>query len=578
MKAPTAPPPPVARSPSSSGSDADPMPGSTIRHAAPLTFMPSENMHKGTIHAVNTLVGSRRSWKTMPQGKEPVWPPQLEAALVEGLDKYRPGSTMETRHLRRFPKRNRYISDFILHTTGKYRTPKQVGSRLQQLRDTCHDPRILHLVQRKEYPPLEPNDPQNPPLSSLLPPIPPMAVSLPRKGPQVASSPPSTQPNPSFVGGEQSANDRTWRVRESTSDNQQQAPYLPMSPHETGPSQSVLDLGIDPSAVRHEQAPEAAPKKEEAEAAPPQIRRSTICVEMAFRVSPVVLTSPTYGVVGLQGTRASDLERLGGPLDEIEHYVKAEAPKDMATNGPEVSFISPWAPKSWCSRFTVYIDGTDVHREEVEVYPKAEPANMYMSYLVPSYWAVLCHHYDLHRCIILQDIVDRDTGRVICGMRYIFRDTNALPPPPAPTNIEQWRQSTVAGAPYEPPYPPSQELPPAQTMPPAYTQTWTQSQLPPGWPEDKVYHSSYSVRQPQPQHAKGAFLTEYNAPPSPPDNWQAGSTEAYQQGAEAQTPVDPAAAYASPYPSSPGHFPDFPAAPPPSWAYADPTQSQQWGQ
>ena len=60
------------------------MPGSTIRHAAPLTFMPSENMHKGTIHAVNTLVGSRRSWKTMPQGKEPVWPPQLEAALVEG--------------------------------------------------------------------------------------------------------------------------------------------------------------------------------------------------------------------------------------------------------------------------------------------------------------------------------------------------------------------------------------------------------------------------------------------------------------------------------------------------------------
>ena len=38
-----------------------------------------------------------------------------------------------------------------------------------------------------------------------------------------------------------------------------------MSPHETGPSQSVLDLGIDPSAVRHEQATEAAPKKEEAE-------------------------------------------------------------------------------------------------------------------------------------------------------------------------------------------------------------------------------------------------------------------------------------------------------------------------
>lgn len=33
--------------------------------------------------------------------------------------------------------RNRFISDYIFELTGKLRTPKQVGSRLQQLRDTC---------------------------------------------------------------------------------------------------------------------------------------------------------------------------------------------------------------------------------------------------------------------------------------------------------------------------------------------------------------------------------------------------------------------------------------------------------
>ena len=33
--------------------------------------------------------------------------------------------------------RNRYISAYILQKTGKQRTAKQVGSRLQQLRDTC---------------------------------------------------------------------------------------------------------------------------------------------------------------------------------------------------------------------------------------------------------------------------------------------------------------------------------------------------------------------------------------------------------------------------------------------------------
>jgi transcriptional enhancer factor len=37
----------------------------------------------------------------------------------------------------RFPMRNRFISDYVYETTGKRRTPKQVGSRLQQLRDTC---------------------------------------------------------------------------------------------------------------------------------------------------------------------------------------------------------------------------------------------------------------------------------------------------------------------------------------------------------------------------------------------------------------------------------------------------------
>ncbi|THU86330.1 hypothetical protein K435DRAFT_763475, partial [Dendrothele bispora CBS 962.96] len=34
--------------------------------------------------------------------------------------------------------RNRFISEYILRTTGKHRTAKQVGSRLQQLRDTCN--------------------------------------------------------------------------------------------------------------------------------------------------------------------------------------------------------------------------------------------------------------------------------------------------------------------------------------------------------------------------------------------------------------------------------------------------------
>ena len=45
----------------------------------------------------------------------------------------------------RFPMRNRFVSDYIYETTGKSRTPKQVGSRLQQLRDTCKGDKSKHI-------------------------------------------------------------------------------------------------------------------------------------------------------------------------------------------------------------------------------------------------------------------------------------------------------------------------------------------------------------------------------------------------------------------------------------------------
>ncbi|KAF8889258.1 hypothetical protein BD779DRAFT_1671833 [Infundibulicybe gibba] len=95
----------------------------------------------------------RKSWKTLREKREAVWPPFVEAALFEALEKYRPRSSINTELLRRFPKRNRYISDYILKVTGKARTPKQVGSRLQQLRDTCSDKRVLALISRREFSP-----------------------------------------------------------------------------------------------------------------------------------------------------------------------------------------------------------------------------------------------------------------------------------------------------------------------------------------------------------------------------------------------------------------------------------------
>ncbi|EIM80699.1 uncharacterized protein STEHIDRAFT_142622 [Stereum hirsutum FP-91666 SS1] len=104
-----------------------------------------------TRDAVHTIVSGRKSWKTLKGKGEAVWPPYLEAALVEALDRYRPETSRSTRSLSRFPNRNRFISDYIFHVTGKRRTAKQVGSRLQQLRDTCGGKRILKLLSNRDF-------------------------------------------------------------------------------------------------------------------------------------------------------------------------------------------------------------------------------------------------------------------------------------------------------------------------------------------------------------------------------------------------------------------------------------------
>lgn len=140
--------------------------------------------------AAQIVATGRRSWKTLKGKGEAVWPPHLfvfrpyylwmwlivnhsEAALIEGrwratwsttlwttcflrvpstaLEKYQPDTSRSTKVLGRFPMRNRFISDYIYETTGKRRTPKQVGSRLQQLRDTCKGERSLSFLCPSHY-------------------------------------------------------------------------------------------------------------------------------------------------------------------------------------------------------------------------------------------------------------------------------------------------------------------------------------------------------------------------------------------------------------------------------------------
>ncbi|KAJ7469194.1 hypothetical protein FB451DRAFT_1368762 [Mycena latifolia] len=110
---------------SSSGSSTPPTPSSGLPASA-LNELPWPALQSETTKEVlQSVLKVRKTWKTL-RGGETVWPLELEAALLEGqssvrspsLEKYVPDDSRETRILGRFPRRNRFISDYIYEKTG----------------------------------------------------------------------------------------------------------------------------------------------------------------------------------------------------------------------------------------------------------------------------------------------------------------------------------------------------------------------------------------------------------------------------------------------------------------------------
>ncbi|KAJ7125007.1 hypothetical protein C8R44DRAFT_128841 [Mycena epipterygia] len=100
----------------------------------------------------------RQTGRTMQCAKnikgryETVWPSNLflrEAALFQGLCTYAVNRKQELdRGVKKCSKRNIIISEFIQRTTNQYRSPSQVGSRLQQLSLSTREPYVRQLISK----------------------------------------------------------------------------------------------------------------------------------------------------------------------------------------------------------------------------------------------------------------------------------------------------------------------------------------------------------------------------------------------------------------------------------------------
>ncbi|KAG6902024.1 hypothetical protein C0995_005357 [Termitomyces sp. Mi166 len=344
----------------------------------------------------HTLVTGRKTWKTSKGKNEAVWPAHIEAALFDALEKYRPASSGDPKLLRRFPKRNRFISDHIKKVTGKERTPKQVGSRLQQLRDTCQEEKVLKLLSRREFPP-DPIKTTPTPDRSRSP------SSAPGLSPSTSSS--STSPVSSPYATE-------------FGDVFHRGMGLGLSSHY--PNRPVNDTNPPVIVVDFISRP-----------------RKTHPILPPHRPEPVYLIE-------------FDLPTSGSyPFIRPDHRnIRLTHTGSLSSLAPAVRINCPHPlPAGARSLFCVFVDDTLHYNEaaELEPLPGLGPNRtvQYGARLIPQYWATLCQQPDLSRYTITQDVMLTSIGAgqtmqeaVLCTVSYKLRPSAMKPEYTMPFNVQ----------------------------------------------------------------------------------------------------------------------------------------------
>ncbi|EGN91811.1 hypothetical protein SERLA73DRAFT_100109 [Serpula lacrymans var. lacrymans S7.3] len=261
--------------------------------------------------------------------------PYLEAAMLAGLQEYEPDDSRETRILGRFPMRNRFISDYIYRTTGKYRTAKQVGSRLQQLRDTSEGRELMDSLTSCYHRPR--NEAGH--SSFIFTPHPwatTSSVSLPR--------PPSD-----LWASDSSSSTCSSPISPSTD----YTPVMPSQPEKSHMPRTVIPIDVLPEFI-----PWSA---------------------SSFQ-SSANDTYPSFSMTGGDG-----------------NLLLSGSPRPMRNIDPTVTFVSP-SPITAKSSYIVLFDGAPVHSEDtrMQVVDLANTAGrpdgslLYSTTLVPNYWDTLC--------------------------------------------------------------------------------------------------------------------------------------------------------------------------------------------
>ncbi|KAJ8521713.1 hypothetical protein ONZ45_g1601 [Pleurotus djamor] len=296
--------------------------------------------------AVQSVVTGRKTWKALKGKTEAVWPSYLEAALIKALERYRPDPSTGTKRLERFPRRNRFISDYIFETTGKRRTPKQVGSRLQQIKETCTEPCVLGLLRQQ---------------SSL-----PAARRIDGTSPPSPTSTAKSAPSP------------------TTSEPEAISTSISTSPSPTcyDAPDDVLDIAVHNAFTSP---------------------RGRICLELTqettwMRVKCEKLSPPSDIMFSICSPGS----------DFFKPSVPDPSSKFISTVDPRVVFTPSTAikPTEYYCIFHVFNGDTIIHTEATLLVsePRDNGEHCYSTQLAPQYWAKLIRCNDLSDFSVLQEV------------------------------------------------------------------------------------------------------------------------------------------------------------------------------
>ncbi|KAI0359290.1 hypothetical protein OH77DRAFT_1016361 [Trametes cingulata] len=369
----------------------------------------SVSASSGINDTIQTIVTGRKCWKTMKGKGEVVWPPYLEAALVEGLEKYQPVESRTSRSFGRFPMRNKFISDYIYNVTGKRRTPKQVGSRLQQLRDTAEGKRILQQLSSRHLAMMQPKSAKS------------------QSGSDSASERPSTASSTSSTPAP------------STNPSSSSTSTLPPPPVRVPSSYVSIDVIPDPGMPL---PPLRLPSLAGTSLGSPTATPSTIAT---FVPSPT--SSPSGMGLGLN----------------------ASGPRVLRHIDPSVTFMSR-APLAAYSCFKVSRKGAGpghvhIERTELEMLSSScmpmpqwpsemECTFLYRTQFVPRFWETLCRSADPSVFTVVQEIVRSGAAEqhtpedVLLSIVYQFNNVSATPPlsPDSATFSDTASRPSTAGS------------------------------------------------------------------------------------------------------------------------------------